>query len=88
MKSRLLILSALIVVLYILFSSSINIQNPPLNPDVSDTVFVCTGSWSTKYHATDTCRGVLKCTEIIKPVKKKYAVDDGFGACWFCYGGK
>jgi hypothetical protein len=34
----------------------------------SDTVYICTGKYSTKYHRYDSCRGLNNCQSTIKSV--------------------
>lgn len=44
-------------------------------PSDSDIVYICTGSSSTRYHATSTCRGLSRCSGNIVKVTRKQAED-------------
>lgn len=49
------------------------------------TVYICTGSSSKRYHATKQCRGLNSCSGTIKLVTVKEAIDMGRTACKICY---
>lgn len=49
------------------------------------TVYICTGPKATKYHATQTCRGLSRCSGNIKQLSVSSAKAKGFTPCKICY---
>lgn len=48
-------------------------------------VYMCTGPSSKRYHKTDKCKGISRCSKEILEVKKSYADSIGRKACKMCY---
>ena len=64
-------------------------QQPPL-VDISsvlptDTVYMCTGSGSKRFHSSDTCAGVEQCTKEIIAVTRAEAEKRHRSFCQRCY---
>jgi hypothetical protein len=51
----------------------------------SSNVYICNGSNSQKYHKSNGCKGIKKCTREISLVSKQYAVSVGYTSCYICY---
>lgn len=49
------------------------------------TVYICTGSKANKYHKTDRCRGLNRCSGSIKQLSISSAKSKGFSPCKICY---
>lgn len=49
------------------------------------TVYICTGPKAKKYHATETCRGLNRCSGSIKQLSVSSARSKGFTPCKICY---
>ena len=47
-------------------------------------VYICTGPDAYRYHKTDRCRGLNRCTGEIRKVPVSYAQSVGFTACRIC----
>ena len=53
------------------------------SPIPFSNVYICNGSKSTKYHLTDDCRGLNRCSTAIEKVTLKEAQDKGRTICGF-----
>ena len=51
----------------------------------SDTVFICTGSASKRFHATDSCSGVSNCTKEVRGVTRAEAEAKKRTFCHTCF---
>lgn len=51
----------------------------------SDTVFICTGKASKRFHASDTCEGIMQCTKKIIPLMRVDAEKRHRTFCHKCY---
>lgn len=49
------------------------------------TVYICTGPKAKKYHATQTCRGLNRCSGSIRQLSVSSARAKGFTPCKICY---
>lgn len=49
------------------------------------TVYICNGSSSKRYHATDECRGLCNCRGGVKAVTLSQAEKMGRTPCQICY---
>lgn len=49
------------------------------------TVYICTGPKAKKYHATETCRGLNRCSGSIRQLSVSSARAKGFTPCKICY---
>ena len=49
------------------------------------TVYICTGPKAKKYHATQTCRGLNRCSGSIRQLSVSSAKAKGFTPCKICY---
>lgn len=64
---------------------------PMVNGENSDnsvsgeTVFICSGSTSKRYHSDPDCRGLSNCTGEIEEVSEEEAEDMGRTPCQICY---
>lgn len=54
------------------------------NTSQQNQVYICTGPDAYRYHKTDRCRGLNRCTGDIKKVSVSYAQSVGFTACKIC----
>ena len=72
-----LILSALALILSGQVSTEVKIKEA--------TVYICTGPKAKKYHATETCRGLNRCSGSIKQLSVSSAKSKGFTPCKICY---
>ncbi|MBR5101875.1 MAG: hypothetical protein IK092_01980 [Muribaculaceae bacterium] len=54
-----------------------------VQPD--DSVWVCNGSAAKRYHANDSCEGLLQCTKSIVPLTREEAEAKGRTWCQKCY---
>ena len=53
--------------------------------DSNNSVYICTGGKSTKYHKTSTCSGLNRCSGEIKQITLKEAASKGRTPCAICY---
>lgn len=74
---RTLILSALALIL----SGQVNTEVKTKEA----TVYVCTGPKAKKYHATQTCRGLNRCSGSVRQLSVSSARAKGFTPCKICY---
>ncbi|WP_281798523.1 hypothetical protein [Prevotella pallens] len=74
---RTLILSALALILSGQVSTEVKTKEA--------TVYVCTGPKAKKYHATQTCRGLNRCSGSIRQLSVSSAKAKGFTPCRICY---
>lgn len=74
---RTLILSALALILSGQVSTEVKTKEA--------TVYVCTGPKAKKYHATQTCRGLNRCSGSIRQLSVSSARAKGFTPCKICY---
>ena len=51
----------------------------------SDTVYICTGKASKRFHSSDTCEGIMQCTKEITPVTRADAESRHRTFCHKCY---
>ena len=51
----------------------------------TDTVWICTGSNSKRYHASDSCAGVSSCTKEVRPVTRADAEKRKRTFCHICF---
>ena len=51
----------------------------------TDTVYICTGSGSKRFHASDSCTGLNSCTKIIKPITRGEAEKKQRTHCLVCF---
>ena len=51
-----------------------------LSSDASD-VYICVSKTATKYHLSDTCKGLSRCTHKLSKVTLKEAKADGYKLC-------
>ena len=57
-----------------------------INNTKSDVkVYVCKGPNAKRYHKTPNCRGLKKCSVVIKKVSRTEAIDMGRTPCKRCY---
>lgn len=58
----------------------------PINTNVlSGTVYICTGPKARKYHSSQNCRGLNRCSGSIKSLSVSVAQSKGFTPCKICY---
>jgi len=58
----------------------------PINMNVlSGTVYICTGPKARKYHSSQNCRGLNRCSGSIKSLSVSIAQSKGFTPCKICY---
>lgn len=50
-----------------------------------ESVYICTGETSTKYHSDPDCRGLSRCSGEIEEVSEEEAEDMGRTPCKICY---
>lgn len=74
---RTLILSALALILSGQVSTEVKTKEA--------TVYICTGPKAKKYHATQTCRGLNRCSGSIRQLAVSSARAKGFTPCKICY---
>lgn len=74
---RTLILSALALILSGQVSTEVKTKEA--------TVYICTGPKAKKYHATQTCRGLNRCSGSIRQLSVSSARAKGFTPCKICY---
>ena len=53
--------------------------------DESESVYICTGETSTKYHSDPDCRGLSRCSGEIEEVSEEEAEDMGRTPCKICH---
>lgn len=51
----------------------------------SDTVYICTGKASKRFHASDTCEGIMQCTKKILSMTRADAEKRHRTFCHKCY---
>lgn len=74
----------LILLLLICSSSTVHVvKTPALSSET--IVYICTGSQSKKYHKTDKCYGLSKCSGSIVKKKESIAINEGRTKCKICY---
>lgn len=70
----------------LLFISCGNKKNArELNFEDEETVYICTGASSIRYHSLQDCRGLERCSGSIEKVSKSYAESIGRTPCKICY---
>ena len=52
-------------------------------PVATDTVYICNGQYSKKYHLIENCRGLNNCSTKVEKVTLKAAKDKGRTLCGF-----
>ena len=52
---------------------------------MSDTVFICTSNGAKRFHASDTCGGILSCGEEIEKITREEAEHFGRTFCHKCF---
>lgn len=58
-----------------------------LRANASDEyVYVCQGPHSHRYHKTDKCKGLKRCSTAKKKLTKEEARQRGYTPCKWCYG--
>jgi hypothetical protein len=55
------------------------------SPTYTDTVYICTGKYATKYHATVSCKGLNNCRADVVPVSEKKISKAGRTPCRICW---
>ena len=76
----------LILILLLLICSSSTVHVVKIPALSSETiVYICTGSQSKKYHKTDKCYGLSKCSGSIVKKKESIAIKEGRTKCKICY---
>ena len=76
---------ALFITTALLFAQAFFAQ-PVLESTSADTyVYMCTGPSSKRYHKTDKCKGLVKCSKEVVKVEKSYAESKGKTPCKMCY---
>jgi uncharacterized protein YceK len=50
-----------------------------------ETVYICTGGYSKRYHATRSCKGLRNCGGTIKAISIEDAEEMGRTPCRICY---
>ena len=51
----------------------------------TDTVWICTGSNSKRFHSSDSCAGVSSCTKEVRPVTREEAEKRRRSFCHLCF---
>lgn len=51
----------------------------------TNSVYICTGPKATKYHKTDKCRGLNRCSGSIEQLLISNAKAKGYSPCKTCY---
>ena len=75
----------LILILLLLICSSSTVHVVKIPALSSETiVYICTGSQSKKYHKTDKCYGLSKCSGSIVKKKESIAIKEGRTKCKSC----
>ena len=73
----------LLAVAMFLGTAAFNTPTAPLSQETY--VYICTGQGATRYHSSDSCRGLKKCGGDIKKVTLKYAKEKEKTPCKICY---
>lgn len=76
--------SIYLVICIVLISTFFSCNNVTKN----DEVYICTGSYSSKYHSSRSCKGLKACSGSKEHVKIDYAKKIGRTACGYCYNSK
>lgn len=50
-----------------------------------NSVYICTGPKSKRYHKTEHCKGLDRCSKSIKKISIEEAQDMGRTPCGYCY---
>ena len=69
----------------LLFGQAFFAQPVQERTEQDTTVYICTGSSSKRYHKTDKCKGLVKCSKEVVKVEKSYAESKGKTPCMMCY---
>lgn len=77
--------TVVISVLLLLGHLQFGIQALPAYGSAETYVYICTGPKATKYHRTDKCRGLEKCSKNVIKVTQAYAEEMGRSKCKICY---
>lgn len=51
----------------------------------TDTVYICTGSGSKRFHANNGCAGIVSCTKDIQPITRQDAEKRKRSFCHICF---
>lgn len=100
MRKTCLVYFAIIAIpsLFVLFEKVVGkkTNNPPKIENVksefyqqrssaTNTVYVCTGPSSTKYHCFEDCLGLSRCSGDVEEMDLEEAEDEGYEPCKRCY---
>ena len=74
----------LILICLITFSCCSDSRKRSYSDRYGSTVYVCTGGYSKRYHATEDCRGLFRCCGEIIEMSVDEAKKNGRTACRIC----
>ena len=74
-----------VVLLPLLMSAGITIDGATTSQTNDDTVYICTGPQSKRFHCTPKCRGLGSCSKKVIAVSVKKASSMGRTPCGWCY---
>lgn len=72
------------ILIAIPFNDDASNKNISIN-NSKDNVYICTGSQSKKYHKTEDCIGLSKCSRSIEEMSIEEAKELGRTPCGYCY---
>lgn len=72
----------LLAVMAMAFTSA---DMPDARQDAEEYVYICTGPSSKRYHKTDRCRGLNRCSGEVIRISKAKAIDQDKTPCRICY---
>ena len=76
-------LSIILLLIIVLFAGCNNPQGRKVK--AYNEVYICTGSQSKRYHKTEDCIGLSRCSRTIEKVSVKDAKELGRTPCGYCY---
>ena len=75
----------LVVLCCAVFAFNDNYTRPQVAQAKATYVYVCTGSYATKYHSRSNCRGLGNCKGQIVKITEEQAQKQGRPPCKLCY---
>jgi len=73
------------LILATLMCCAFSIKEQPSQISAKDTVYICTGPQSKRFHKSPECRGLSSCSKEIKAVSIETARKMGRTPCGWCY---
>ncbi|MBQ7853125.1 MAG: hypothetical protein IJ342_09695 [Muribaculaceae bacterium] len=74
-----------ILLLAIMVMAFTSADMPDARQEAEEYVYICTGPSSKRYHKTERCKGLRKCSDDVIRISKSQAINQGKTPCKICY---